>query len=176
MKQLILLRHAKAAPADQGGDHKRPLAEKGRAACPLIGAKLKSLGLKPEVVLVSSALRTRETYGLVAEAAGLKAAEFEDELYLASTLVLLRRLKKVPPRTNSVLVIGHNPGLADLARKLSDPGESDAGMLAKAKAKFPPGSCAVLNVLVPWSELQDGDAGLTEFFMPSELGAGADEE
>lgn len=176
MKQLILLRHAKAAPAEQGGDHKRPLAEKGRAACPLIGERLKTLGLKPEIVLVSSALRTRETYDLVAKTAGLRPAEYEDELYLASTMVLLRRLKKVPPRTNSVLIIGHNPGLADLARRLSDPGESDATMLDKARAKFPPGSCAVLTVLTPWSELLDGDAGLTDFFTPSELGAGADEE
>lgn len=176
MKQLILLRHGKAAPADQGGDHKRPLAAKGRADCPLIGAKLKQLGVRPEIVLVSTALRTRETYDLVAGPAGLKPADYEDELYLASTMVLLRRLKKAPPRTNSVLIIGHNPGLSDLARKLSDPAESDPTALSRVRMKFPPGSCAILNVLTPWSELQDGDGGLTEFFMPSELGAGADEE
>ena len=176
MKQLILLRHGKAAPADQSGDHKRPLAEKGRADCPLIGAKLKQLGLRPDVVLVSTALRARETYDLVGGPAGLKPAEYEDELYLASTMVLLKRLKKVPPRTNSVMIIGHNPGLSDLARKLSDPAESDPAALSKVRAKFPPGSCAVMTVFTPWSELQDGDGGLTEFFMPSELGAGADEE
>jgi len=176
MKQLILLRHGKAAPQDQGGDYKRPLADKGRAAMPLVGQKLRALGIKPELVLVSTALRTRETYELVAATADLKPAEFEDDIYLASTQVLLRRLKKVPPRTTSVLVIGHNPGLADLTRMLSDPAESEGKALDAAFAKFPPGSCAVMDVLTPWSEIQEGDCGLKAFFTPAGLGAGADEE
>lgn len=176
MKQLIILRHAKAAPQDQSGDHKRPLAARGREQAPLVGAKLKGLGIAPEIVLVSTALRTRETYELVAASAGLKAADFEDELYLASTQVLLRRLKKLPPRTNSVLVIGHNPGLADLVGKLSDPAESDGDALKRARGKFPTASCAVLEVLTPWSEIQDGDCGLKAFFTPSDLGGGADED
>lgn len=176
MKTLILLRHAKAAPQDEAGDHKRPLSAKGRAAATLVGAKLKAMGIKPELILVSTALRTRETYELVAAAAGLKPAEFEDEIYLASTMVILRRLKKVPSRTNSVLIIGHNPGLAELVRKLPDPAESDMEVLAKSRLKFPPASCAVLDVLTPWSEIQDGDCGIKAYFTPAELGAGPDEE
>lgn len=176
MKQLIILRHAKAAPQDQAGDHKRPLAPRGRAAAPLVGERLKALGLRPEIVLVSTALRTRETYDLVAGVAGLPAAEFEDDLYLASGQVLLRRLKKTPPRTTSVMLVGHNPALAELVRRLPDPGESDAALLGRAHGKFPPGACAVLDVLTPWSEIQDGDCALQAFFTPAELGAGADEE
>lgn len=176
MKQLIVLRHGKAAPQDEAGDHKRPLAEKGRKAVALVGAKLKALGLKPELVLVSTALRTRETYELAAGPGGLKPAEFEDDIYLASTQILLRRLKKVPPRTNSVLIIGHNPGLAELIRKLSDPAESDADALKRATTKVPPGALAVMDVLTPWSEIQDGDCGLKAYFTPADLGAGVDEE
>jgi phosphohistidine phosphatase len=176
MKQLIVLRHAKAAPQDEAGDHKRPLADKGRKAMPLVGAKLKELGVKPEIILVSTAARTRETYDLAAGPAGFAGAEFEDEIYLASTQVLLRRLKKIPPRTNSVLIIGHNPGLADMIRRLSDPAESDADALRRARLKVPPGAFAVMDVLTPWSEMQDGDCGLKAFFTPADLGAGADEE
>ena len=175
MKSLILLRHAKAAPAGAGGDHHRPLEERGREASALIGAHLKTLGVKPEILLVSSALRTRETCQIVAEAAGLVVPTFEDDLYLASSGVLLRRIRKTPPRANSLMIIGHNPGLAELMVKLSDPAESDAEALGRARQRVPTASCAVMNVLTPWSEIQDGDCGMTAFLTPKLLG-GTDEE
>lgn len=175
MKSLILLRHAKAAPAAAGGDHHRPLDERGRQASALVGAHLRSLGLRPDILLVSSALRTRETCQIVAAAAGLPEPQFEDDLYLASSGVLLRRIRKTPPRAGSLMVIGHNPGLAELMVKLSDPAESDAEALARARTRVPTCSCAVLNVLTPWSEIQDGDCGMTAFITPKLLG-GTDEE
>lgn len=175
MKSLIILRHAKAVPAGAAGDHQRVLAAEGRAAAPLIGQKLKTLGIKPEIVLVSSAARTRETYDLVAAIAGLPEATIEDDLYLASAGVLLRRLRKTPPRAGSVMLIGHNPGVAELVQKLADPAESDGDALARSRARFPTAACAVLEVLTPWSEMQDHDCALRHAFTPGDLG-GDDEE
>lgn len=167
---LILLRHGKAAPAGPGGDHNRALEPRGREAAARAGARLKELGLKPELVLVSSALRTRETYQCVAPVAGLVEPLIEDQLYLASAQVLLRRLKKVPPRTKCILIIGHNPGLAELTLRAADPAESDGDALKRASQRFPTASCAVLDVFTPWSEIEDGDCGLKHFFTPEDLG------
>lgn len=170
MTTLIVLRHGKAAPAGAGGDHHRPLEERGKQAAARAGARLKEMGVKPDIVLVSSALRTRETYQAVAPAAGLVDPTIEDELYLASTQVLLRRLKKIPPRTRCVMIIGHNPGLAELVVRTADPAESDGNALEKAGRRFPTASCAVMTVLTPWGEIQDGDCALMSFFTPEDLG------
>ncbi|HRK25578.1 MAG TPA: histidine phosphatase family protein [Beijerinckiaceae bacterium] len=175
MKTLIVLRHAKAVPAGPSGDYQRVLADAGRHAATLIGADFKKHGLKPEVLLVSSAARTQETFRIAAAEAGLGEASIEDDLYLAAAGVLLRRLRKVPPRTKSVLLVGHNPGVAELVQKLADPSESDAAALSKARARFPTAACAVLEVLTPWSELQDGDCALKRYVTPADLG-GANEE
>lgn len=175
MTSLIVLRHGKAAPPAAGGDHHRPLEERGRLAAGLVGARLKEMGIQPDIVLVSSALRTRETYQHVAAALTLPEPLIEDELYLASAQVLLRRLKKIPQRTKCVLIIGHNPGLAELVQRTADPGESDAEGLQRARTRFPTAACAVLTVLTPWSEIQDGDCGLLSYFTPGDLG-GTNEE
>lgn len=171
MTSLILFRHAKAVAAGPGGDHARILAPEGRVAAPLVGAELKRLGFNPEVVLVSSAARTRETCDLAAATGGFNPATIEDELYLASAGVLLRRIRKVPQRTKSVLLIGHNPGLAELANRLAAPEESDGTARMRLRARFPTATCVVFNVLTPWSEIQDGDCALTHYFTPADLGA-----
>jgi len=170
MTSLILFRHAKAVPAGPGGDHIRALAAEGQRAAPLIGAELKRMGLNPEIILVSSAARTQETYTLAAAAGAFGAATVEDELYLASAGSILKRIRKVPPRTKSVMIIGHNPGLAELASRLADPEESDSRARARARARFPTATCVVLNVLTPWSEIEDGDCALTHYFTPADMG------
>lgn len=175
MTTLIILRHAKAVPAGPSGDYQRVLADAGRHAAMLIGADFKKHGLKPEMVLVSSAARTQETFRIAAAAAGLGEPTIEDDLYLAAAGVLMRRLRKVPPRTRSVLLVGHNPGVAELTQKLADPNESDAVALAKARARFPTAACAIFDVLTPWSELQDGDCALRRYITPADLG-GANED
>ena len=175
MTSLILLRHAKAVPGGSGGDHQRELAAKGRDGAALIGAELKRLGVKPDIVLVSSALRTRETYDIVAATAGFAPGQIEDDIYLASATVLMRRLRKIVPRTKCVMLVGHNPGIAELADHLSDPAESDAAALKRLRLRFPPAACAVMSVLTPWSELQDGDCALQHYITPHDLG-GSDED
>ena len=175
MRSLILMRHAKAAQPRGDGDFNRPLAERGRAAAPAAGAFILKLGLVPERLLVSSALRARETCALASAAGGLPPAEFDDELYLATPSALLRKIRRLPARTRSLMIIGHNPGLAELTHQLADEAESDAAALLKSARKFPTASIAVFDVLAPWSELQDGDCALRRFITPADLG-GVDED
>lgn len=176
MKRLILMRHAKAAPPRGGdGDFQRVLAERGRYASPRVGAFLRAESLVPEVVLVSAAARTRETYQLVAQAAGLPSAVFDRELYLASPEAILGFIRRVSPRTRSLMVIGHNPGLEDLTQILADDGESDLKALARAAEKFPTAALAIFDVLTPWGEIREGDCALKRFVTPADLG-GVDED
>src|SRR5215468_12357382 len=112
MKELVLLRHAKSSWADEHvADFDRKLAPRGRKAAAAIGAWLAEHGFRPELILSSSARRTRDTVaGLGVVAEGVEAA-FEDGLYLAEPDGILRRIAKLKPALTRVLVIGHNPGM-----------------------------------------------------------------
>ncbi|HRJ69542.1 MAG TPA: histidine phosphatase family protein [Beijerinckiaceae bacterium] len=175
MKTLILMRHAKAEPQRGKDDFLRALAERGRTAAPLVGGFLKTNRLVAERVLVSGAVRTRETYALAAAIAGLPPAEFQNDLYLAPANALLAFIRKTPARSKSLMIIGHNPGLAELTQWLAAPEESDGAALFKAARKFPTASVAVFDVLTPWSEVGEGDCALKRFVTPSDLG-GHDED
>src|SRR5262245_53225155 len=117
-KLLVLLRHAKSSWADPDlPDHDRPLNGRGRDAAALVGRHLRQEGPHPDLVLCSSAVRTRQTLeGL--ELPGRVEVVIEDRLYGASAESLLSRIRQVPPGDGTVLVIAHNPGVEDLARTL----------------------------------------------------------
>ena len=124
MKTLYLLRHAKAAPESSLGDAKRPLAKRGRKAAKTMADFLAKLDPAPELVLCSTAVRTRETLDLILPALKPQpTVTYEDRLYLAAATELIERLRKVRKDTGCVLLIGHNPGLHELGARLAiDPG------------------------------------------------------
>ena len=124
MRSLYLLRHAKSSWADPAlSDHERPLAPRGRRDAKRIAAHLLELGIAPELVLCSTALRTRETLELIRPALDAAAiVELEAALYAAWAETLLERLREVPDERRSVMLIGHNPGLEDLALMLASAG------------------------------------------------------
>lgn len=115
MKQVCLLRHAKALPADSSGDDfARPLAEAGRNAATKVGRG--TVDQIPDLVLCSPALRTRETIDLVSRAWGHSPEIlFEMPLYLAEWDDLLERLRQLPESARDIWLVGHNPGLHELA-------------------------------------------------------------
>jgi len=124
-RRLILLRHAKSAWPDVP-DRDRPLAKRGRRDAPRIGRWLHEHGYQPDVVVVSAATRTRQTWDLVApELGGLPAVHFEPRAYAASALTLLYLAQELPDRYRTALLIAHNPGLSELATSLAAPPESD---------------------------------------------------
>jgi phosphohistidine phosphatase len=132
-RRLILLRHAKSDWPDVP-DRDRPLAKRGRRDAPRIGRWLHEHGYQPDVVVVSDAARTRQTWDLVApELGGSPAVRFEPRAYAASALSLLYLVQELPGRYRSALLIGHNPGLSDLATSLAAPPDTD-------RAPAPPGT------------------------------------
>ena len=124
-RRLILLRHAKSDWPDVP-DRDRPLAKRGRRDAPRIGRWLHEHGYQPDVVVVSAATRTRQTWDLVApELGGLPAVHFEPRAYAASALTLLYLAQELPARYRTALLIAHNPGLSELAASLAASPESD---------------------------------------------------
>lgn len=121
---LLLLRHAKSDWGDsQLSDHERPLNRRGRAAAPRVGRLLAERGLIPQLMVVSDARRTLETAELVAQACGYSGEiRSTRQLYLAPPSTYLDMLLEVEPGTQRVLLLGHNPGIAQLHAHLAGVG------------------------------------------------------
>lgn len=175
MRRLLMLRHAKAAPLAKGeADIDRPLAPKGRRAAPRMGAYLAAEGLIPDLALVSSAQRTRETWDLVGPSLGEVAVRFEPQIYEASADRLLALLRGVEDGIGTLLIIGHNPGLADLAGRLT--GQGDRAAASRMARKFPTAALAVIEFDVEvWSEAAPRSGRLDRFVTPKTLGADEDD-
>ncbi len=122
--RLIILRHAKSSRSDPGlSDHDRPLNARGISDAPLIASHLKELGWIPEQVLSSNAERTRQTWAGMAEVLGHVAADFMPGLYLASSEQALEEIEVHADQVQTLLLIGHNPGLEHLVYTLSGQSE-----------------------------------------------------
>ena len=167
--RLYLLRHAKSSWDDpQLADHDRPLAPRGQRAVAALRKHLTALADGPDLVLCSSARRTTMTLAGIAAAlpAGVDT-RIEDRLYAASATQLLARLHDVPDEVGAVMLIGHNPGLEDLAELLVASGDEDAR--EAMAAKFPTGALATLGVTGPWADLAPATARLETFVVPRDL-------
>ena len=127
MLRLLLLRHAKAERGQSGGrDHERTLAPRGRDDAPRLGAYMARHRLIPDLALVSTATRTRETWALAAPAfAKPPPVEFEEQVYEATPQSILKVIGSVGPEVRTLLVVGHNPGLQELAAMLAATGDVD---------------------------------------------------
>jgi phosphohistidine phosphatase len=155
----MLLRHAKSDWPDVA-DHDRPLAKRGKQDAPLVGRWLRDHGYQPEVVVCSDARRTRQTWKLVArELGGSPQVRFDPRVYAAGPLTLLYLARELPAGCRSALVIGHNPGVSDLARSLVGP---DGQGLS-----FPTAAVAVLEFDGDWAALAPGQARLLDFSTPA---------
>jgi phosphohistidine phosphatase len=167
MKQLYLLRHAKSSWKDSSlPDHDRPLTGRGRRAAKTIARHLREQGIEPELVLCSTARRARETLDRIEPALGTPAVRVEDDLYAASAGALLERLRSIPDTVESVMLIGHNPGLQDLALDLARPSPA-ARELA---TKYPTGALATLAFQASsWQELDRDTAELVALVRPRDL-------
>ena len=165
-KQLFILRHAKSSWDNPGlEDHERPLALRGQRACAVIADHLRKNAIKPELVLCSSARRTRETLEGVAPTG---EHVIEPQLYSASAEDVLGRLRQLPEDISSVMVIGHNPTLQMLVLRLA---RRDGTARPAVERKFPTGALATLTFDCGWHELAAGSAYLAEFLTPKELSA-----
>jgi len=137
MRTLYLLRHAKSSWKDDSlADFDRPLKKRGREAAEHVGEQLAKEKIKDVVIVSSPALRTRETIEIALKSSGLKATvQFDPEIYEADVSTLLRVLGRVSDDQTTVVMVGHNPGMADFVRYLT--GEIQAmPTAALAKIRF----------------------------------------
>jgi phosphohistidine phosphatase len=169
MHRLHLLRHAKATRDGSYEDSERPLARRGRTDSRLVGEHLAKALDPVDLVLCSSSVRTRETADLILAAFNPRpAVRYEDELYLASAASLLRRLQRLEEAHASVMLIGHNPGLHELALALA--ATKSAQYPALASGKFPTTALASFTVEGKWASLERGANALTNYATPKSLG------
>ena len=174
MRQLLLLRHAKSSWDDPAlPDHARPLNARGRRSALAMANAMRDLGLAPDIVFVSSARRTLQTLEALTPFEDGALVEPMDALYLAPWQQLLDELHQVPETARSLLLIGHNPGLHDLALALADPatlarGGADARRLAEG---YPTGALAEFTIASPWRQLAAGGGRLVRFLAPRDLSA-----
>lgn len=169
MHRLHLLRHAKASSDDRIEDRARPLSKRGREAARQIGQSLPHALGPVELVLCSSSLRTRQTAELVlAQFGAMPSILYEDVLYLATATVLARRLRRLDESIGAVLLIGHNPGLHELAAALASP--KSAGYSELAQGKFPTAARAGFTVETSWAALDAGSNLMTAYVTPKDLG------
>ncbi|WP_284947168.1 SixA phosphatase family protein [Acidisoma cladoniae] len=175
MRQLLLLRHAKSNWADAAlTDHDRPLDAEGHAGAATMHRAFHSLGLAPDLVLVSSSRRTRETLERLEPLPAPARVIRSPDLYLATPRQILDQVAALPADTQSVLVIAHNPGLHDLAMMLAGAhqmaqGVGGAGRLARG---FPTAALAEFSVAGGWHDLPEG-ARMVRFLTPSDIGQAA---
>ncbi len=134
-----------------------------------------SLRLAPDLALVSSARRTRQTFELLGLQADAMETEFTDTLYLADADTILLRLRDVPQAMASVLLVGHNPGLYEAATELvgRDPATRPEPPVMRLLDGYPTASLAEFQVTVPWAELGRGKGRLVRFQRPEDFDRGA---
>ncbi len=169
MKTLVLLRHAKSSWDDDSlPDHSRPLAPRGRRAAPAVAARLRELGVLPDLVVSSTSQRTRETVQLALEHLGDAAVDFDEGLYLAGPSHMLRSIRSTSESVETLILVGHNPGMHEIAIALTDREHSTAA--ARLDAKFPTAAVAVVEFDVDrWDEVGPGEGRLAHFVRPKDL-------
>jgi phosphohistidine phosphatase len=168
MRRLILLRHAKSDRPPGIADLDRPLNDRGKRAAPQMGAYLAAEGLIPDAVVVSPSLRTRETWEAVRTALTGVEAEIVSSIYEAPETALLAVVKATPDTAQSLLMIGHNPGLQDLATRLAGSGEK--ARRRRLSLEFPTAAVVVLDFEVDaWSAVATGTGRLERFVAPKDL-------
>ncbi|UBU13817.1 SixA phosphatase family protein [Nonomuraea gerenzanensis] len=154
MRTLIVLRHAKAAQVPGLADRERPLTDRGERDAKRVGEEISAMGLEPDVVLCSPAVRTRRTAELAFPEVEIS---YERDIYEAYPEELLELVRRTDPGLGTVVLCGHNPGVHELALSL-----------AGGDYVFRPGAFAVVGVESSWEELWPGQGRLVTRWDPKE--------
>ncbi|OIJ66915.1 SixA phosphatase family protein [Streptomyces mangrovisoli] len=166
LRRLVVLRHAKSAWPEGAADHRRPLAPRGLRDAPAAGRALAEADWLPDLALCSTAVRARQTWELASAEWGTPPpVRHEPRLYDADADEILDVVREVPGEVGTLLLVGHNPGLADLVLDLAGDGLDDT--LDRVRLKFPTSAVAVLAWHgVGWHALAPGTALLTAVVVP----------
>ncbi len=157
------MRHAKSDYPNGVADHDRPLAPRGIREAGLAGEWLRAHVPAVDLVLCSSATRTRQTLERTDVAAPVA---YSERLYGATPGTLIAEINQVTDEIATLLVIGHEPTMSQVALGLADPDRSDRAAADQISIKYPTSAIAVLRVPGSWSALELGGAELTSFHVP----------
>ena len=147
MDRLILLRHGDAErDSESGDDFDRRLSARGQTESARMGETLAELGLIPDLALVSAAARARETWAALAPSFPKARTQFEDSLYLAEAEVFRRAALLAGAEAGCVLVVGHNPGLQELAIRLLMEASAGGALISRVQSGFPTAAAAVFLI------------------------------
>lgn len=166
-RTLVLVRHGEAeVTSADGTDHGRALAPRGAAQAASTATWLVERGLgSPDLVLVSSALRTALTWAEMAPALSPGTVREEPSLYDTSAEELVHLVAATPDEVASLLLVGHEPVVSGAADALAG-AESDGALLARVRAGVSTGDAVVLEVTGPWGGLELGSARLVAHHHP----------
>ncbi len=169
MRRLLLLRHAKSDWPDGLEDALRPLTERGRRNAPEMAKAIARAGLTPNLALVSTAVRTQQTWDLFAPHLGAAVRMREErKLYGASEQTLLDFARSVPDEIQTLLLCAHNPGIERLARSFAKSGDADA--IRRVETKYPTCGLAVIELPIHrWKEISPPAGRLEMFLTPASL-------
>jgi phosphohistidine phosphatase len=171
--RLMLLRHAKTEKAEPGmRDHARRLNARGRADAAVIGTYMARHGMRPDLAVVSTSARTRETWELLCErlsaADGEPPVEYDERLYDATPETILEVARGTARAVKSLLLVGHNPGLHDLARHLIASGDVEAR--ERLNEGLPTSALVVIDFAgAAWRKLGPHGGRLERFVSPRSL-------
>jgi phosphohistidine phosphatase len=171
MKTLTLLRHAKSGwDPPVARDFDRPLNARGRKAARAMGREMRRLGLGFDLVLASPAVRVTETLTELAQGYGAAVeTSFDETIYLAPVETLLALVRATDDSDGRLLLVGHNPGMEQLALLLSGAGP----LRDEVAAKYPTGALAEIALDTNhWRDARPGEGRLDRFIRPRELGEG----
>jgi phosphohistidine phosphatase len=164
----MLMRHAKSAWPDVP-DHERPLAPRGQRDAPAMGRWLRAVDRVPDYVLCSTAQRASQTWQLAQAGLGaMPSVSFDDSVYFGSTAQLAELLRRIPPTVRTLLLVGHDPAVHELALLFAGDG-SDPRARERLAVKFPTAAVAILDFDDDWAQLEPGAARLTSFMIPRDL-------
>ncbi len=170
MDRLILMRHAKAErSAPSGEDFDRALTERGRSDARLMGKVLANAGWRPTAAWVSSAERTRETWALASEAFAPVEAQYARALYNGSSRLMMDMIESDEGAPGTVIIVGHNPGMHQLAIDLLVLGAAGARDIAHVRGRFPTATAAVFEIDAAGRPTFDG------LYLAAEHGGGGGE-
>ncbi|MFG3294781.1 SixA phosphatase family protein [Streptomyces sp. NPDC048179] len=166
LRRLVVLRHAKSAWPEGVPDRLRPLAARGRRDAPAAGRALAESDCLPDLAVCSTAVRARQTWELASGQWGTPPPVRHDRrVYAADVPDLLEVVHEVPAEVETLLLVGHNPGLEELVLELAGDGLDDT--LEQVRRKFPTSAVAVLAWHgTEWAALAPGTALLTEVTVP----------
>lgn len=170
MHRLILMRHAKTERlAESGLDRDRALTPRGQEDAALMGRILADKGLRPDLALVSSAVRTRQTWDLMQDALGDVEVRIEPRLYDAATDTVRRLVEELEEAAGCLLIMGHNPSVQLLAMEYLTESAASPSILDRMAGGFPTGAAAIFEVDVAGRCVYDG------FLTPKAFGGGAED-